>query len=435
MKRWGIITGVLLLCLVLAGSVACQPGGGQGTTSREVEVVRGDLAVSVSGSGTFELVDEAELFFGVGGRIDEINVEEGDIVGKGDVIARLETDDLELALAQAQVAQAQTQVAQAQAEVALELARFNLDRMEDVQEIKDDIEEAEWELKYGELRLEEANRGDDAGEIRYWHEWLAGALLKLASLQTDLADLLSKDGYASLTVTEVQIKALQVKAAEQSVAQAEQAVAQAEKAVAHARKQLDDAVITAPFSGKVARVYAEDGDIIPSPTMSPRPVIHLIDPEVMELEVELDELDIPRVQPGQKAIITVDALPDAEFEGLVASIDALPSPQAGVVLYDVTLSLVVPGGSGLRIGMSAEADIIIEERLGVLLVPERAVTWDDAGNPIVKVSVEGGVEQRPVVVGISDGLQTEIVSGVTEGETVVVEIKAKSAESTSMFGF
>ncbi len=199
----------------------------------------------------------------------------------------------------------------------------------------------------------------------------------------------------------------------------------AEKVVAEARKRLQEAAITAPFAGLVAEVYVEEGDIIASPTVASKPVIHLIDPASMELTAEVDEIDIASVDPGQKVIIEVDALPELQLEGEVVSISSLGKEEAGVVLYEVKIGFAVPEGSGLKVGMSATADIVISERSGVLLVPSRAITTDSEGNPMVKVMVNEEIEERPVVTGISDGFQTEIVSGLQEGDVVVIEKRVK----------
>ncbi|GAH35654.1 unnamed protein product [marine sediment metagenome] len=81
--------------------------------------------------------------------------------------------------------------------------------------------------------------------------------------------------------------------------------------------------------------------------------------------------------------------------------------------------------------MSATADIIVQQRENALLVPERAIEHDSEGNPMVWVEINGQMEERPVVTGISDGLQTEILGGLDEGEIVVVEKRAKP-EPTGM---
>jgi len=343
-KTWRRIT-VLVVCLALAAQAACGCGNGSDEEIKHqlAEVVRDDLTVEVSGSGNIGVSNEIDLSFGVGGKVDEIYVSEGDRVTEGEVLARLNTSALELALLQSRATREQ--------------AAYNLNQLKDVQHASSD------RVEVAELTLEAA-----------------------------------------------------------------------EKAVAEARKQLQEATITAPFDGLVAEVYVEEGDILAPPTVASRPVIHLIDPAGMELTVEVDEIDIASVEPGQKVAIELDALPELQLEGEVVSISSLPEAEAAVVAYEVKIAFDVPPDAGLKVGMSADADIVIAERSNVLLVPDRAIDADSQGNPVVKVVVaEGETETRPVVTGISDGLQTEIVSGINEGETVVIEIRVKSTSPMGLF--
>jgi len=107
------------------------------------------------------------------------------------------------------------------------------------------------------------------------------------------------------------------------------------------------------------------------------------------------------------------------------SIDPISIEEGGVILYEVKIGLNVSEDSDLRVGMSASAAIVIDERNNVLLVPDRAIKQDSEGNPIVEVMVNEQIEERTVVTGISDGFKTEIVEGLNEGE-VVVERRTKS---------
>lgn len=344
MKTWRRIT-VLVMCLALAAQAACGCGNGSDEEIKHqlVEVVRDNLTVEVSGSGNIGVSNEIDLSFGVGGKVDEIYFDDGDRVTEGEVLARLDTSALELALLQSRATREQ--------------AEYNLNQLKDVLHASSD------RVAVAELTLEAA-----------------------------------------------------------------------EKAVAEARKQLQEATITAPFDGLVAEVYVKEGDILASPTMASRPVIHLIDPVSMELTVEVDEIDIASVEPGQKVAIELDALPELQLEGKVISISSLPEPQATVVAYEVKIAFDVPPDSRGKVGMSADADIVIAERSNVLLVPDRAIDADSQGNPVVKVVMaEGETETRSVVTGISDGLQTEIVSGLSEGETVVIEIRVKPTSSMGLF--
>jgi HlyD family secretion protein len=307
--------------------------GGDGEVSQQlVEVVRGDLTVTVSGSGTIEVSNERKLAFGSSGRIDEIYVDEGDMVNKGDVLAKLDTSALELALVQARVARDE--------------AEYNLNQLKNV----------------------------------------------------------IHASYDRVKIAEAQLEA-------------------AERAVAEVQKQLGEATITAPFDGVIASVDVDEGDTVSMATT----IVHLIDLTSMELIAEVDEIDIAEVKPGQRAIIEVDALPALQLEGKVISISLLPEVEAGVVLYEAKIGFDASPDSELKVGMSADTDIIINERSNVLLVPDRAITKDNQGNPMVKVMVNEEIEEeKPVVIGISDGYQTEIVDGLNEGEVVVVERRARS---------
>jgi len=461
MKRRRTIIA-LLLCLSLIGLTACNPFGDEGeTTEQLVEVVRSDLTISVSGSGNIEASREARLSFGSGGRIDRIHVEEGDEVSKGEVLAELDTDALELAKTQAEVALTQAQLARTQAQLsqqtteyelknirdtkdALELTLFNaqidvrnakhhLDETRDIytwpeiEVAQDEVDDAkafldyllsigppEPTLTYARARLTAAEDKRDAMINSYDTEEVAIAKLQLEA--AEMAEAQAQKNIDELT-EDIAIKELQIEAAKESVGQAKQSVVLARASLAQTQKELDEATITAPFDGVVASVGAEERDTITTAIT----IVHLVDPSSMELIVEVDEIDIPEVNLGQEAIIELDALSDLEFVGEVTIIYPMPTEVGGVVLYEVKIEFEVPEGLGIKVGMSAEADIVLAKRSNVLLVPDRAIAEDSEGRTLVNVMVNEQIEERPVVIGISDDFNTEIVSGLNEGETVVVE--------------
>ena len=393
MRNWRIVP-VLLLCLVLAGTAACAGEGDEEVYWQPAEVVRGDLTVIVSASGNIVVANEANLAFGSSGKVDKLYVEEGDEVTEDDALARLDTGPLELALTQAQAALAQ-------AEYILDKTENPYTRKE-IREAKDDVEDAEDDLNYAKAMLAQAYLDNDEEAISQWETEVYLAQINLG-IAEDKLDAMTFDPDDD----EIEILEMQVDTAEQ--------------ALTEAQKQLDEATITAPFDGLVASVYVEEEDII----SAAMPILHLIDLTSIELDAEVDEIDIPDVKLGQSVIIEVDALPALQLEGKVISIALLPTTLAGLVVYEVKISLDVPPDSELKIGMSAIADIIIHQRSNVLLVPERAVTQDSQGNPMVWVMVNEQIEERSVGVGISDGYQTEIVSGLQEGDVVVWETKVK----------
>lgn len=410
MRRWRTI-GILGLILALAGTTACNPfGGDEDEVSQQlIEVVRGNLTVSVSGTGNMEVATEADLTFGVSDTVALIYIEEGDTVTRGDVLARLDTDTLELAVTQAQVALTQQQVAITRAQITLRTAEHSLDEARDLYTWPE-IEVAEAEVDNAEAFLQYVlNRGLSEETLRYAQARLTAAEAKLNAMIN------------SYDTEEVAIKKMEVALAEESLELGQQSLEQIRQSLEQARKNLNKATLTAPFSGIIASVDVDEGDIVLATTK----IIHLIDPTSMELRIEVDEIDIPVVEPNQMVIIDVDALPALQLEGRVISISPLSTKLAGVVLYEVTIGFAVPEGSGLRAGMSVDADIISTERNDVLLVPIRAITSDSEGNPVVKVMVDEQTQERPVVTGISDGFDTEIISGLNDGEVVVVERRAR----------
>ena len=476
MRRWRIMAA-FFLCLILAGVTACNAfGDGEETTQQVAEVIKGDLTVSVSGSGNIETSRDARLSFGSGGRLDRIYVEKGDEVSQGQVLAELDTDALELAKTQAEVALTQAEVALTQAQLNQRTAEYNLKNTQDtkdtlglallnaqislrnaehhldetrdiytwpdIETAQDDVDEAKayvdyvnenldnaetdekvdmWEaaLVYAWARLEAAESKLDAKIKSYDTEEVAiakmqveAAVMAEAQAQKNLDELIE-----DITIMELQLEAAQasVEQARESAALARESVRLAQQSLDQAQKNLDEATITAQFDGVIASVDAEEGDTVTA-TIT---IVHLVDPTDMEVIVEVDEIDIPGVRLNQEAIISVDALPDVAFKGRVTSIYPVPNTVSGIVMYNVRIDLNVPEDSDLQIGMSVSADIIINKRSNVLLLPSEAIEENEQGKQVVKVMVGKQIQERPVVTGISDGSETEIVSGLSEGETVV----------------
>jgi HlyD family secretion protein len=408
--------------------------------------------------------------------VSKIAVKEGDAVKAGDVLASLDTRSLELAVQQAQMALTQAEGTLMQAQLAQRTAENNLENLRDsgdslklalinAQIARDtaqinlnagiaavDYMAAEAELnrartwyEYVQEQLEQTTENADR-----WYLALDAAKDRLAVAQANYDNTLV--GYdsnqvnlkkkqlqaAELSVTLAQkniddldkniaLQELQVASSAQTVSQAQQAVALAQQSLADAQEQLDEATITAPFDGIVAMVLVREGDVIPSPSMAPTTVIQMVNPNFLELVVQVDEIDITSVKLSQEADVKLDALPDAVFQGRVTALYPVPVEQGGIVLYQVKISLDVPESSGVRIGMSASADIVSARHAGVLIVPSRAVTENNQGQAVVKVLVNGKAQEREVAVGLDDGMRTEIVNGLQEGDTVIVEIKTRSS--------
>jgi HlyD family secretion protein len=425
-----------LACLALVSLTSC---GDQTVESQTeyVEVSQGNLVLSVSADGTLYFVTDRKLTFGTSGTITEVNVEEGDRVSQGKVLAKLDTTSLELAVKT-------VEIAVKTAEVNLEIATNEYRKITypytyrtfaiDVPDALAAVGDAQRELDEAlEVMQQLGLSQEQYSWEQYWDVWhrLNQAQDRLTEAKEKLARGEGEDVFESgfIPITSFWI----LRAAQLGMEQAQLALDSAKNDLVRAENELDKAVIVAPFVGVIGAVNVKVGDKLSSMDYATKTIVELIDPTSMELNAEVDEIDVPDVRREQKAVISVDALPDEQFEGVVTSVSLLPREEAGLVLYKVKIDFDVPDGSGLKAGMSATADIIVHQRENVLLVPERAIEHDSQGNPVVWVKLNGQIEERSVVIGVSDGLQTEILEGVSEGDLVAVEQRSRTTGPGGFF--
>jgi multidrug resistance efflux pump len=321
--RLGLILALTFMALLSLN--ACSANTNTNEIQQEPpEVNQGDVVPHVTGDGNLSLNQERQLTFGIIGRIIEINVDEGDRVSSGQVLARLDTGAIELAVLKA------------------EDALLNAERaLEDTKDPYDEVDRA-----IAESTLAAAESG------------LSGAYNAWALDQQSTAK------WSAVKAAEAELVRAQeawdeiIEGPElEDVAAAERQVEIAKATLDDTRRQLKEATIFAPFDGIIVEVFLDEGDHI---AINTTPVIHLIDTSHMELKAEMDELDIPLVKLGQKAIIYIDALPEAQLEGEVVFVSPLATKEAGVVMVEVKIGFDVPEEYALKAGMSASADIIID---------------------------------------------------------------------------
>ena len=196
----------------------------------------------------------------------------------------------------------------------------------------------------------------------------------------------------------------------------------AETQLANSKEELMKTEILAPFDGTVVDIGVKENDQLSAFDYSSKTAVYLVDTRTVKMEGVVDEVDIYKVEVGQEAIITVDALPGVELKGKVTFISPFGNQTTGVVEFPVTISLD-PTETPLKGGLTATGDIIIAEHKDILLVPNRAIKGS-AGNYWVDVVTDEKkmtTENRLVTLGSQDEQFTEIVSGLSGGEKVIVE--------------
>ncbi|MDX9872557.1 MAG: efflux RND transporter periplasmic adaptor subunit [Clostridia bacterium] len=201
---------------------------------------------------------------------------------------------------------------------------------------------------------------------------------------------------------------------------------QAYQKVVKAQDNLNSLNVVSPIDGIVTGISVSVGDELGEDTSSSgQELIVVCNFDKNYLQISVDELDINKIDFGQTATVSIDALPEAQASGTVTGIAQEGVSSSGVTTYPVTLE--VGYVDGIKGGMSATATIIINKKENVLTVPAEALISNN-GRQLVRVLENGQPVARPVKVGINDGTRAEIIEGLQEGDQVVVVSKGGSAQ-------
>ena len=390
----------LALSLVTTMLAGCT---GKETATPTVRVTRGDLTTTVSVSGNLEAPDNRTVAFEMPGTVQEVLVAKGDAVSRGDVLARLDSRDLQrnvdLARTQWDQARAQYNIADQQLRATI-YPNYYGSYVVDVPGLWMALESAT-------ERVDQARSLIDEGDA-------TEANAVLASLLDDI-DRAKESSRARNWDLPAQVKAMEYQREMAAIA-----ITAAELGLQAAKDMLEDAAVTAPTSGVVAAVNVKEGDILGAAGFA-APAFQIVDPSHLEMTGLIDEMDVADISVGQDVIITLDALPGVEVEGMVTFISDAALIQAGVVLYPTTISLTNPDPR-VKDGMSASADIIIETHANVLVLPVSAVfSGGDGGSIVYLMGSDGKPVETAITTGLRSGRLVEVLSGLQEGNEVALQ--------------
>jgi len=322
-------------------------------------------------------------------------------VSKGQVLAKLDARSTELALA---VARASFKAAQATYEMAdAELMNTIYPHFTNVHGIN--LPGIWLALDEAQNNLKEARKLVDEGKTPEAEDLLAQIEDNLSKAEKEA------QARAWQVPLSVKLKELQRDSAEASLNMAEAELSRAEL-------ELEKAMIVAPFDGIITEILIKEADQLSSMTYT-NPAIGIVNLDEIKMTGVIDEIDIAQVRLGQEAIVMLDSLPGKDLKGRVIFVSPVGIVQAGVVSYKTTITLENPDEE-LRDGMSATADILIERHQNVLLIRNRAIQGSLAQPWVEVVNPDGSVERREITIGASVGIFTEVLSGLTEGEKVVL---------------
>jgi len=394
-RRRRIIIGSILALVLIGGGfgvyAALRPNHII-DPSKIASVERGDLARVVVATGKIEPLSKVEVKSKASGIVKKLYVDYGDRVKQGDVLADLDKVQLQASLHAAEANYQAAQAARDSANAQLERNKVDAEGP-DVPFLKLNMERAQQMYKDGVMSKSLVEDAEKNYQL---------ALNKQVSAQRNLA----------------------VSRAE--IAKAEAQVAQAKAALDNAQEDLRNSTIVSPIDGLVLSRDVNVGDAVSSIlVLGSQATLIMTLGDISEVYVQgkVDEADIGKVYLNQPARIVVESFKDKKFDGKVTRISPYGKEKDNVTTFEVRVSISNPGGE-LKANMSANAEIILEEKKNVLMVPEASLIYDKDRNASVELPdphAENGRKKIPVKLGISNGVKTEIVSGLTEKQQVVLQ--------------
>lgn len=373
-----------------AGATACsRPHAAEGANEPPsvsvAAIVRGDLAQTLTLAAEFRPYQEIEVHAKVAGYVKTINVDVGDRVSAGQLLAVLEIPELqdEMVQDEASVKRSREEVNRAQADLA---------------------------------RAESAHEVAHLGSSR-----LAAVMKQRPNLvaQQDIDEALGRDRVAEA----------QVATAKAALASAQEQIAVAQAGQNKTKTLFAYARITAPFAGVITHRYADTGAMIQAGTSSQSqamPVVRLSQNSLLRLIIQVPESAVARIHVGEPVNVKVQAL-NRTYEGKVARFDSKVNPDTRTMETEVD----VPNPKlELVPGMYAAASIAAEESHGVLIAPVQAIVRKDDKTTAWVVGQGGKLEPHEVTVGLEAPDRVEVRSGLRENDLVVVGGRAQLKEGT-----
>ena len=417
------------------------------------KAARTDLELTIAATGTVEPEELVNVGAQVGGMITTLGtdvngntINYGSEVKAGMVLARiddalyqteLQSANAQLKQAQAQLKQAQTQKKQAEAQLKQAQAQKKnaeagiLQAKAKVAETAANQKKVEVALKKSELSWERAknlHRGNASTASEF--EEAAAAYLSakteqeaaVASVESAKANLSAAESALQTADAQISSAEAQISSADAQISAAEAQISAAEASLSRAKRNLEYCVIKSPVDGVIIDRRVNVGQTVNSSMSAPSLFLIAKDLKKMQVWVSVNEADIKRIQPGQKAVFSVDAIPNEQFEGVVSKIRLNATMSQNVVTYVVEITT---DNSSLKLlpYLTANVKFILDSRKNVLAVPNAAFRFkpEDIAAPevgkgqrVLWIAGDGGKPQ-PVVVrtGLNDGRNVEIVEVVS----------------------
>ncbi|MCL5262790.1 MAG: efflux RND transporter periplasmic adaptor subunit [Acidobacteria bacterium] len=389
---WSGITLGIVLILIIGTAAVVESHGKAIPASRLATVKRGNIIKSVVATGPVHPITQVEVKSKASGIVEKLYVDTNEHVVKGQKLAQLDQQEI-----LAQVAAQKADLAGAEANVTTAKANVAEDR---VNAAAPDLPMYRQTWQRNKTMLQEG----------------------LVSQQT--YDNAERDYMAALNKRNV--ARAQISVDEAKLKQSEAQVQQAKASLAQLQEQLSYTTLVSPIDGVVLSRDVQVGDAVSSILVlgsTATKVMTIGNIDKVYVKGKVDEADIGSVYLGQPAVIHIESFPNKIFHGNVTKIAPMGVDKDNVTTFEVRVSIENPGHE-IKAAMTANAEIQVAEHKNTLIVPEQALFYDNTKQAYVDVPdahSKNGMRKVPVTVGISNGSQAEILSGLKEGQTVVLQ--------------
>jgi len=446
-KRNKIIVCAVLIVLIGGGAYAIAAGGSdevlQQAQSTAV-VSKGDVKKIITATGTVSLTQVMPLSFEEGGTVQEIYVKAGDKVTAGQPLVQLDTTTLEQELKEAQenLASAQAGYGQTIGSLERKLKSSLVQAEKTLLDTKKNADPFYLQNQYylAELNLRNASQNlanaQSSGETNTYQLQSA-----LSQAQLNLKDAeFNRDGGAAkeLEVAQAEydaaLKARQdfEKGVSNEYLAAKASLTQSETKFVTAQENLDEATLTAPMDGTI---ISSDVELYQN-TGTATVMTLVADSKDFTVTASVDQADIGEIKTGQKADLTLDTNTDEIIAGTVSGVSLKGTNSQNVITYGITIKVDEPS-TILRDQMSVNVSIITDEVSDVLIIPAQAmVTRGNRTGVLVSGGSKenGGFEFVSVEAGLNDGTNVEVKSGLSEGQTIILQGSMAVSGSTTETG-
>jgi HlyD family secretion protein len=370
------------------------------------KVERGSIAKSVVATGKVEPLSKVDVKSKASGLIKYLYVNAGDRVRRGQLLVELDKETLEAQLKEAKA--------------VLQSAESNLREMESqAKTLRANLRKAQFEAENRDYEFTLA-------EYKRHRELLAQGLISKSDFDSVEQRMQAAEVAHKSLQADVNIKEAEIEQNGRTIEKARSAVTQAQAQYERAEEDLKYASIRSPIDGVVLSREVEVGDAVSSILqLGSNATLIMTLGNVRELYIKgkVDETDIGLVKMDQPVRVTVDSYKNRTFQGKVFRIAPMGVEKDNVTRFEVRVS-IMNDLDLLKVNMSANAEIILEEHHDVLLIPENALIYNEKRQTFVEVpdiSTQTGRKQAAVKIGLGNGARAEVLSGLNLGQQVVLQ--------------